>query len=123
MNENDSPRNAAFATWLGRKLKDHGLSQTEFASQVGVTQGTVSKWLQGRKPQGKYFDLIAAAFNLTYDDVATRVGDRPPNFTVDPSSPEGQFVPLIRKIKWTDRDVRMFKALLKDMVEQDGEDV
>ena len=37
---------------------------------------------------------------------------------VDPASPEGQLVPLIRAIKWTDRDLVGIKAQLEYLATQ-----
>ncbi|MFJ4677125.1 helix-turn-helix transcriptional regulator [Kitasatospora sp. NPDC088783] len=37
-----------FGAWLGRQLHRAGLTQAEFAEQVGVTRAAVSAWIVGR---------------------------------------------------------------------------
>ena len=58
------------------------LNQTQFASRIGVTQGTVSQWENGlTRPNSEQLRSISRAFNISVDDLLR--GD------VEPEPPEG----------------------------------
>ena len=42
-------------------LDQHGLTQVQFAAQVGVTQSAVAKWLDGTRPSWPTIERILAA--------------------------------------------------------------
>jgi transcriptional regulator with XRE-family HTH domain len=71
VNGKDAGRNAAFGPWLNAHIRDRRISQVEFAEKVGVSQGTVSKWLTGLTPRADYLDGISEVLLMDYDMVAT----------------------------------------------------
>ncbi|MEU3494470.1 helix-turn-helix transcriptional regulator [Kitasatospora cineracea] len=55
-----------FGTWLGRQLHRAGLTQAEFAEQVGVTRAAVSAWIAGRAvPSPAILPKVAAVLETT----------------------------------------------------------
>jgi transcriptional regulator with XRE-family HTH domain len=53
---------------LERYLKDHSVSQAEFARQVNVSQPTVSDWINGKiSPSTKKLRAIAAHTGISLD--------------------------------------------------------
>jgi transcriptional regulator with XRE-family HTH domain len=95
------------------------MTQTEFSEKTGVQQSTVSRWVNGRVPEGHYFDRIADALMVNFDAVAEQAGVKPKEFRVDPNSPEGLLVPLVRKVVWTDDRLHFMMASLRSMIEVD----
>jgi len=122
--ERTSSRSApeGFGAWLLSQIKARGMNQTEFAAKVGVKHPTVSRWVSGRRPEAELIERIADVLVLDYDFVATKAGYRPRELTleVDPESPEGQLVPLIRKMRWTDERLEQFKAELEFWINFDA---
>ena len=53
-----------FKKILGEILKEYGLTQTAFASSIGVKQSQVSEWLKGKAKPG--YDNLRAIL-LAYD--------------------------------------------------------
>ena len=102
MNTNHAGRHASgFGPWLERQMKANGWNQTDFARRLEVSQGTVSRWIQGRQPEATYIDRIADVLALDYDLVATKAGYRPHELLqLDPDSATAQLMPLIEKIDW-----------------------
>lgn len=50
---------------LRRLLDDRGVSQTDLATAIGISNGTLSDWLSGRYyPRPKYIEAMAAFFNV-----------------------------------------------------------
>lgn len=68
-----------FGPWLRRQLeRREGLTQTEFARRAGVSGGTVSDWLRGRRrPHADLADRIADALGADLDEVLALLGVRP----------------------------------------------
>lgn len=92
---------AGFGEWLSSQLASRKLSQEEFASKVQVSQATVSRWMNGRRPAGRYIDPIADVLLLDYDLVSSKAGYKPvASLSVDPESAIARLVPLIEKVNW-----------------------
>jgi transcriptional regulator with XRE-family HTH domain len=50
---------------LRRLLDERGVSQTDLATAIGISNGTLSDWLSGRYyPRPKYIEAMAAFFNV-----------------------------------------------------------
>lgn len=60
-----------FGVWLGRQLRRAGMSQAEFAEQLGLTRAAVSAWVTGRAQPRP--DLMPRIAELLATDVATVV--------------------------------------------------
>lgn len=46
-------------------LEERGISQTELAAALGISNGTLSDWLSGRYyPRMKYIEAMATYFNI-----------------------------------------------------------
>ncbi|MHC5704997.1 helix-turn-helix transcriptional regulator [Streptomyces tirandamycinicus] len=57
-----------FGVWLGRQLRRRGMSQAEFAQQLGLTRAAVSAWVTGRaRPR---VDILARIAEILQTDVA-----------------------------------------------------
>lgn len=98
----------AWGEWLDHQLRSRNMSQEDFADKVGVAQGTVSRWVKGRRPAGKYIDLISDVLMLDYNIVATKAGYRPRTMLeIDPDGPVARLVPLIERIDWTQYPERL----------------
>lgn len=108
---------STFGAWLSREIKSQGMSQGEFARRVGVSATTVSRWVNGRVPDGQFIERIADVLLLDADEVLTRSGYRPPDSELDPDSPEGRIIALVKRIHWTDRDAEIIEAQLRLMIE------
>jgi transcriptional regulator with XRE-family HTH domain len=109
----------AFGQWLLGEIRSRGMNQTEFAKRVGASTTTVSRWIAGRIPEGKYMDPIADVLVLDYDLVATKAGYRPAIQEVPTSEREARAVELARRIDW-DRDdpsLRLAMTLLEELAE------
>lgn len=51
-------------------LKKAGLTQSEFAKQLGVTQSLISQWIAGLcQPNIKQLPRIAELLNVSVDDI------------------------------------------------------
>lgn len=60
---------------IGRALAVGELTQEELAERVGVTQGTIQKWLAAtRRPGVEHWDAIAAAADVDRTAVAVAYG-------------------------------------------------
>ena len=97
------------------------MTQGEFARAIHVSPTSVSRWIKhGDRPKAEHLEPISDILVVDYDLLATRAGYRPKELMleVDPASAEGQLVPIIRKIEWTERDIEMFKAQLNVMAER-----
>lgn len=58
--------NELFAKNLTGLLEEHGLSQAQFGSIIGVTQQAVSRWMSGeRSPRMKVIDQICDYFGIS----------------------------------------------------------
>lgn len=56
---------AYFPANLRRLLDERGVSQTDLASALGISNGTLSDWLSGRYyPRPKSIEAMAAFFNV-----------------------------------------------------------
>lgn len=120
MRQNDSESlSPAFGAWLASEVRSHGLNQGEFARRVGVSATTVSRWLKGRVPKGRYIEQIADVLLLDVDQVLTRSGYRPRDLEVDPESPQGRIMALTNRVQWTDERAAMIEAQLRQMIEID----
>ncbi len=60
-----------FGVWLGRQLRRAGMSQADFAEQLGLTRAAVSAWVTGRAHPRP--DLMPRIAELLSTDVATVV--------------------------------------------------
>lgn len=61
-----------------------GLKQDEFAEALGTTQGTVSRWERGAKPEFDYLQAIANLGKTSVDQLLSgAVSDNPKTFSVD----------------------------------------
>jgi phage repressor protein C with HTH and peptisase S24 domain len=49
-------------------LKASGLNQTELAERLNTTQATVSRWLKGSEPKGRFFEAINALYEELMDN-------------------------------------------------------
>lgn len=123
MEKNASARgHERFGEWLMREIRDRGMNQSEFAKRVGVGTSTVSRWVNGRKPEADLIDAIADVLVLDYDLVATKAGYRPRELLeLDPDSATARLMPLIEQIDWDARPGRLegLEFELRQMIEWD----
>lgn len=114
-----------FGRWLESQIKTRGMNLSEFATAVGVSLSSVSRWVHGRKPRADYLERIADVLVLDYDLVSTRAGIRPQGLDgFQPGSAEAVLLPLIRRIDW-ERDpkrLKMFERDLRWLIEEDIEE-
>lgn len=91
-----------FGRWLRAEIRSRGMTQAAFAKKIGVSDTSVSRWVNGDKPKAEHIDAIADVLVLDFDFVFTMAGIRPAELMmeVDPMSPEGQLLPFIREIDW-----------------------
>ena len=122
--DSSRPENKVFGSWLQSMILSRGMNQAEFAEKVDASPTTVSRWINGRVPAGKYLQRIADVLLLDYDLVATKAGYRPTTLDRhrDPESPEAQLMPLIQRIDWTDDRLSSAMALLRSFVEASRRD-
>lgn len=123
MEKNASGRESVrFGEWLMHQIRDRGMNQSEFAKRVGVGTSTVSRWVNGRKPEADLIDAIADVLVLDYDLVATKAGYRPRELLeLDPDSATARLMPLIEQIDWDSRPGRLeeVEAEFRFMIEVD----
>ncbi len=61
---------------IGMALERRQLTQEEFAELIGVSQGTVQKWLAAsRRPRPEQWEAIAGAAGVTKAEVSAAVGE------------------------------------------------
>lgn len=115
----ESPQSETFGPWLASMIRARGMNQVEFSEKVGASATTVSRWINGRVPAGRYLQHIADVLLLDYDLVAERAGYRPRKLRErsDPDSPLAQLMPLIERVEWTDERLRTAMGLLRTMVD------
>lgn len=111
-----------FGCWLLSEIRRAGMNQTEFAGAVKTSGTTVSRWIHGRMPNGRYIERIADVLVLDYDLVATKAGYRPRELLeIDPESATARLMPLIEQIDWETRPGRLegLEFELRQMIEWD----
>lgn len=96
-------------------MDDRGWNKADAGKALGVSPVTIGRWLKGRPPEAALLERISDVLVADFDFLASMTGYRPKELSldVDPNSPEGQLVPLIRKIDWTDRDLVGIKSQLE----------
>lgn len=105
-----------FGRWLAAAIRERGINQAVFAERVGASETTVSRWINRRVPDGAFIGPIAQVLMLDYDYVAGLAGYRPQGApALDPETPEGRIVPLVRRIAWTPERLRIVLAVLGAM--------
>lgn len=108
-----------FGSWLRSQITSRKMTQKEFADAIGVSPTSVSRWIKhGDRPKAEHIDPISDVLVLDYDLVATRAGYRPKELMleVDPTSPEGQLIPLIRKVKWSEGEIERAKSYFETVI-------
>lgn len=60
---------------LERERLDRGLSQDDAAEQLGISQATFSRWVQGSTPKSTHWTKIARFLKLPRPEVAALVND------------------------------------------------
>lgn len=110
-----------FGPWLRSRIIAREMTQAQFAKAIGVSPTSVSRWIKhGDQPKGIHLERIADVLVSDYDLVATKAGYRPKELMleVDPNSPEGQLVPMIRQVTWTDDYLDTVKSILKGWIDK-----
>ncbi|MFJ5800491.1 helix-turn-helix domain-containing protein [Streptomyces decoyicus] len=65
-----------FGVWLGRQLRRKGVSQAEFAQQLGLTRAAISAWVTGRaRPRPEMMVRIAEILETDVATLVTRDAD------------------------------------------------
>ena len=63
-------KNFEFGNYLYELRRKRGISQKEFAKQLGITDKAISKWENGSsRPTTDKLAAIAAFFNISIDDL------------------------------------------------------
>lgn len=91
-------RQPTLVEWLQRKLKEREWNQSDFARHLGVGTGTVTRWLQGTRPDTEYIDRIAELFHADTDYVLTLAGHRPPDPQYAKDDPRNHIISQLGKI-------------------------
>lgn len=111
-------RNPAFGSWLRSAIVARGMTQNQFASAIGASKSSVSRWVHGDAPKGEFIEKIADVLVLDYDLVATKAGYRPSELLDDPTGKaEEELLPLIRKIEWSEVTLGQVKRQLDFLLE------
>jgi len=64
-----------FGKWLADALQERRLNQSEFARRIGVSYGTVNRWIrEGRIPQPATYEPMARELGVSVDEVMTAAG-------------------------------------------------
>lgn len=67
----------AFGDWLRAQLANHGLTMTELAERMGVSQASVSRWISNqRHPEHDSLERLAVILDVPVDVVLERAGRR-----------------------------------------------
>ena len=103
----------AFGSWLASQLRGRDLNQSEFAARLGVSQSTISRWINGRIPEATLLDRIADVLVLDYDFVATKAGYRPLIHEVSPDSREARAAHLVTRIDWEHPNAEFIVTMLE----------
>jgi transcriptional regulator with XRE-family HTH domain len=99
-----------FGAWLEREIERAGMNKSGFATVVGTSHTTVSKWITGeRVPRDKYIPKIARALGLAEADVHQALG-RIPKTDADYSEESRRLVELVESLSPEDR------ALMERMI-------
>lgn len=95
--------NRAFGAWLKSAITARGMTQNEFASAIGASKSSVSRWINGDAPKGTYVERIADVLVLDYDFVATKAGIRPRELAEDEDDIiKRELLPMLRRIDFSD---------------------
>ena len=83
---------------MGSKLAEHGMTQTELAERVGVSQTQISSYLRGkRRPSPETCVRLAEALAVPVDEVLILAGHRPP-LAADGDMELKELVEILRQI-------------------------
>ena len=74
--ERDAP---VFSKRLALLLNRHGLTQSDLANMIGVSEGAVSGWLKGAEPRINLFNEIANKLNVSADYLLGNTDIETPN--------------------------------------------
>lgn len=84
--------------WLGNKIVEHGMTQTELAARVGVNQTQISSYLRGkRRPSPETCRRLAEVLAVPVDEVLIVAGHRPP-VVADGDMELKEMVEILRQI-------------------------
>lgn len=64
-------QNSDFKIWINKKISEWvntGRSETQFANEIGITQGSLNAWKNGSRPAPKQARIIDKLFLYFYDD-------------------------------------------------------
>jgi transcriptional regulator with XRE-family HTH domain len=91
-----------FIAWVRQQLRRRHWNDAEFARQLGMPSGTISRWLTGeRQPKTSSCDLIADVFGVDVDLVLTLAGHRPAPLSLQPDDPLMQLFALLKRATLT----------------------
>lgn len=100
--------------WLNRQLARREWSRADFARQLRVGSGTVSKWFNGHSPSSAYSRRIAEVLGVDPRLVLILAGHLPDEVDVDLNSAEAKLIPLIRRVDWN-ADPRRLESVERDL--------
>lgn len=64
--------NTQFGSNLRVALKAKGLTMSDLAEKIGVSQQTVSRWAMGHAPTADYLILLSEILGMSIDDLLRR---------------------------------------------------
>lgn len=110
----------SFGRYLKTLLDRRHWSQTDLANRIGVSKGTVSRWITDeRVPDTTSCDLLADAFLVPIDDVLIAAGHRPPDARFAPDDPRSAVAALARRVTWTPERQGAIEALMRQWIDYD----
>lgn len=111
----------SFPEYLARALRSREWTQADFARRMGVSTGSVTMWMSGkRRPDPASIQRIADVLFVSADDLLVIAGHRPPDDNVDPDSDLARILGMVRAIDWESHPERrdllegMFMGWAKD---------
>lgn len=108
-----------FQDWLAKKMREERWNQTEAATAIGVHRRTIKRWLEGTRPEYEQAVAIGKRLHIDRDVVLKAAGYPVPSDVPSLDDPEAELVQLVRDITWTQARVKIAKATLGAMLDDE----
>lgn len=111
---------AQFSAWVRQQLRRRQWNDAEFARQLDMPSGTVSRWMRGeRQPSTRSCDLIADVFGVDVDLVLTLAGHRPQPTVTPPDDPRTELIALLNRVQLTPDRLAGLEGTLRAWIDID----
>ncbi len=112
-------RENRFPVWLRAELKRRAWTQRRLAQEMGINEGTVNQWAQGRRPTPASLDAIAHALDVDPNRLLELTGQRDVDWAERDSDEKDQLISAIRATPLTPQQVATVEFVVRGMARYD----